>query len=74
MWHVSSRSGVATLLTDIHLLLTYLTPTLILGGQLTPLPDPTTEALLSAMYIITIITVSVSSTVGSTEQSYAIQY
>jgi len=24
MWHVSSRSGVATLLTAIHLLLTYL--------------------------------------------------
>ena len=26
MWHVSSRSGVATLRTAIHLLLTYLTP------------------------------------------------
>jgi len=25
MWHVSSRSGVATLRTAIHLLLTYLT-------------------------------------------------
>ena len=24
MWHVSSRSGVATLLTAVHLLLTYL--------------------------------------------------
>jgi len=26
MWHVSSRSGVATLRTAIHLLLTYLLP------------------------------------------------
>ena len=26
MWNVSSRSGVATLRTDIHLLLTYLQP------------------------------------------------
>ena len=33
MWHVSSRSGVATLQTAIHLLLTYLSTRLILGSD-----------------------------------------
>ena len=34
MWHVSSRSGVATLQTGIHLLLTYfLTYLLDIGGN-----------------------------------------
>ena len=32
MWHVSSRSGVATLRTAIHLLLTYLLTSLVIGG------------------------------------------
>jgi len=30
MWHVSSRSGVATLQTAIHLLLTYITALILL--------------------------------------------
>jgi len=38
MWHVSSRSGVATLQTAIHLLLTYL------------LPTPNVACLLSCRY------------------------
>ena len=33
MWHVSSRSGVATLRTAIHLLLTYLLYASILAGM-----------------------------------------
>ena len=34
MWHVSSRSGVATLRTAIHLLLTYLLLELVLGSEI----------------------------------------
>ena len=34
MWHVSSRSGVATLRTAIHLLLTYLLTYLLLRASL----------------------------------------
>jgi len=36
MWHVSSRSGVATLRTAIHLLLTYLLTYLLLSAVLRP--------------------------------------
>jgi len=36
MWHVSSRSGVATLRTAIHLLLTYLLTYLLLRAVLRP--------------------------------------
>ena len=41
MWHVSSRSGVATLQTAIHLLLTYLLTYLLTSGTIWTKRDPT---------------------------------
>jgi len=50
MWHVSSRSGVATLRTAIHLLLTYL---LLITYLLTlPYPETRQEPFISYYFVL----------------------
>ena len=68
MWHVSSRSGVATLRTAIHLLLTYMSILqLLFVNSPTPHSNPT-YAVLSTSSCFTVSAIGTLVSVGKSSQ------